>query len=162
MPKASPSSSTKISGHLSRHYIFYCFIYYVLFLEHQFFFLSVCFVLFAVVYGWILAYLFGEIHAPFSLPRTLQFSLLLFCEYSIFASTAFSSCFPLVFCLELIGLLQFYMISSLSLMIITYESCFKQVDWCWRRVKYFMLIVVQKEACFDCGLGFGMSCQMLF
>ena len=30
-----------------------------------------------------------------------------------------------------------------SLMIIIYESCFKQVDWCWRRVKYFMLIVVQ-------------------
>ena len=30
-----------------------------------------CFVLFAVVYGWILSYLSREIHAPFSLPRTL-------------------------------------------------------------------------------------------
>ena len=36
-----------------------------------------------------------------------------------------------------------------SLMIIIYESCFKQVDWCWRRVKYFMLIVVQWE-CLMC------------
>ena len=37
---------------------YYCFIYYVLFLERNLFLLSVCFIFFAVVYGWILAYLF--------------------------------------------------------------------------------------------------------
>ena len=71
------------------------------------------FVFFAVVYGWIVEYLFGERHALFSLSRTLQFLLLLFCECSLFASTAFSSCFPLIFCSELVGLLPSYMISSL-------------------------------------------------
>ena len=37
---------------------FYSFARYVLFLERQLFLLLVCFVFFAVVYGWILAYLF--------------------------------------------------------------------------------------------------------
>ena len=58
MPKASPSSSAKISGHLSRHYIFIasydmCYSWSVCCFCFQF-----CFVLLAVVYGWILAYLF--------------------------------------------------------------------------------------------------------
>ena len=92
---------------------FYSFTRYVLFLERHFILLSVLFCFLAVINGWILAFQFGERHAPFSLSRTLQFSLLLFCECSLFASTAFSSCFPLVFCSELVGLLQFYMISSL-------------------------------------------------
>jgi hypothetical protein len=38
----------------------------------------------------------------------------------------------------------------------------KKVDWCWKRVKSFMLIVVQMGACLDCGLDFCMSCLMLF
>ena len=58
IPKASPSSSTKISGHLSRHYILIasyiiCYSWSIICFCFQF-----CFVLFAVVYGWILAYLF--------------------------------------------------------------------------------------------------------
>ena len=71
MPKASPSSSTKILGHLSRHYIFIasydmCYSWSVSYVCFQF-----CMALFAVVYGWILPYLFGDIHALFSLSRTL-------------------------------------------------------------------------------------------
>ena len=113
MPKASPSSSTKISGFLSKHYIFIrsrdmCYSWIVIFV-----FLSVLFCFLAVINGWILAFQFGERHALFSLSRTLQFSLLLFCECSVFATTAFSSCFAFLFFLELIGLLSIYMISSL-------------------------------------------------
>ena len=64
---------------------FYCFIYHVLFLECHFLLLSVCFVFFAVVYGWILAY--------FVLERdTLYFHCL---EHSSFHSYYF---FVLTFC----------------------------------------------------------------
>jgi hypothetical protein len=69
--------------------------------------------LFALINCWIPACFFLERHAPFSLPRTLYFSLLLFCECSLFASTAFSSSFPLIFCSELVSFLKLYMISSL-------------------------------------------------
>ena len=98
---------------LSKHYIFIpshdmCYSWSVIYFCFQF-----CFVLFAVAHGWILAYLFGEIPAPLSLSRTLQFSLLLFCECSVFASTAFSSCFSLIFYSELDVLLSMYIIISL-------------------------------------------------
>jgi hypothetical protein len=57
-PEAPPSSSTKRSGYLSRHYIFYCFICYVFFLERLYFFFQFYFVLFAVINGWITPCLF--------------------------------------------------------------------------------------------------------
>ena len=50
---------------------FYSFTWYVLFLEHHFILLSVLFCFLAVINGCILAFLFGEKHAPFSLSRTL-------------------------------------------------------------------------------------------
>jgi hypothetical protein len=34
------------------------------------------------------------------------------------------------------------------------KSCYKKVDWCWKREKSFMPIVVQIGACLDCGLDF--------
>ena len=50
---------------------FYCFIYYVLFLESHLFLFSVCVVLFAVINSWILSFLCGrETRSAFS------------CEYS--------------------------------------------------------------------------------
>jgi hypothetical protein len=55
MPKAPPSSSTKISGHLSRHNIFIAS-YAMCYSWSVFIF----FVLFAVTNGWIPAYFFGE------------------------------------------------------------------------------------------------------
>jgi hypothetical protein len=70
MPKASPSSLTKISGHLSRHYIFIAS--YAMCCSWSVFIFAFSFVLFAVVYCWVTAYLFWrERHTPFSLPRTL-------------------------------------------------------------------------------------------
>jgi hypothetical protein len=40
--------------------------------------------LFAAINGWTPTYFFWTIHTPFSLPRTLYFSFLLFCECSLF------------------------------------------------------------------------------
>ena len=55
MPEASPSSSTKISGHISRHYIFIAS--YISYSRSvNYFCFQFCFVLFAIAYGWILAY----------------------------------------------------------------------------------------------------------
>ena len=56
MPKASPSSSTKLSGHLSRHYIFIpshdmCYSWSIILFCFQF-----CFVFLLVINGWILAF----------------------------------------------------------------------------------------------------------
>jgi hypothetical protein len=70
MPKALPSSSTKISGHLSRHYIFIasyamCFSWSVFIIVFNFL------VLFAVINGWIPTYFIWRRHTPFALPRTL-------------------------------------------------------------------------------------------
>src|SRR4051812_10436111 len=74
MPKASPFSSTKISGSFFSALYFYCFIDYVMFLERLCFSFQFSFVLFAAIIAWITAsFCFGERHAPFSLHRTLWF-----------------------------------------------------------------------------------------
>jgi hypothetical protein len=71
MPHGTPSSSTKILGHLSRHYIFIasyamCFYWSVFIFCFQFYF-----VLFSAINGWIPTCFFWRRHASFSLPRTL-------------------------------------------------------------------------------------------
>ena len=92
---------------------FYCFICYVLSLERLYFCFQFYFVLFDVVYGWIPAYLFWRMtHSVLIAQNTLVFTLIVLRVFS-FASTAFSSYFPLVFCSELVSFLQLCMISSL-------------------------------------------------
>ena len=93
MPWASPSSSTKISGHFSRHYIFIASYTMCCSQSVNYFCFQFSLVLLAVVYGWIPAYFFGERHTPFSLLRTLQFHS----YYS--ASVLFLLELPLVFVL---------------------------------------------------------------
>ena len=107
MPKASPSSSTKISGHLLRHYIFIasyimCYSWSVIYFCFQFVLFSLLYYMFGSQHV-----LFGERHAPFSLSTTLQYSLLLFCECLVFASTAFSSCFHSYFVQRLLVCFSF-------------------------------------------------------
>jgi hypothetical protein len=85
-------------------------------------------------------------------------------HYYYFASVHFllvlrlALVFHSYFVQSLLVFLSYIWLALWSLFIIIFESCFKQVDWCWRRVKYFMLIVVQKGACLDCGLDFSISC----
>jgi hypothetical protein len=67
----TPSSSTKISDYLSRHYIFIasyamCFSWSIFIFCFQF-----SFVLFAAINGWTPTYFFWRRHTPFKLPRTL-------------------------------------------------------------------------------------------
>ena len=112
-PKASPSSSTKISGHLSRHYIFIASYDMCCSWSVNYFLLSVlfCFVCCSIWLDPII----------FVLERdTLRFHCLEHSSFHSFysasvhflLSTAFSSCFPLVFCSDLVGLLQLYRIRS--------------------------------------------------
>jgi hypothetical protein len=48
------------------------------------------------------------------------------------------------------------------MLLFIFKICFKKVDWCWKRVKSFMFIVVQIGACLDCGLDLCMSCLCYF
>ena len=141
---------------------FYCFTYYVLFLEHHFILLSVLFCLLAGN-KWLdpSILVWRETHSIL-LFRTLQFSLLLLCECLVFATAIFSSCCPCIFCSELVSLLNLYMISSLvfneyllrelfqiSLLVLDGRKIISGLQWC-------------KGSLFRLWLGFDMSCQMLF
>ena len=138
---------------------FYCFIWYVLFLEGQLF-------LFFSLFCFVCCSLWLDPRI-FCLERfTLRFHCL---EHSSFHSYCFVSVqFSLVLCLahgfhsyflqSLLVCFSYVWLSLWSLLNISYESCFKEVEWCWRREKYFMLIVVQWGASIDCGLDFTMSC----
>jgi hypothetical protein len=80
MPKAPPSSSTKISGHISRHYIFIasytmCYSWRVSYF-FIFCFVLFCFVLFAVING-----LCGR-ETRFTFSCEYSYSSLIFIEYS--------------------------------------------------------------------------------
>ena len=80
---------------------FYCFIYYVLFLERLSFFLF-SFVLFAVINGWIPAiFVLEKTHSVLIAKNTLVFTLIVLRVF-YFSSTAFSSYFSLIFCSELV------------------------------------------------------------
>ncbi len=90
MPKASPLHQQSIRSSFYTLY-FYCFICYVLFLERLYFCFQFSFVLFAVAYGWIPAYLFWRMtHSVLIAQNTLVFTLIVLRVFS-FASTAFSS-----------------------------------------------------------------------
>ena len=84
---------------------FYCFIYYVLFLERHLFLFSVCFVLFSVINGWILAILFGrETRSAFSWNTLVLHLYLLSIQFS--HCLASSSWFLCISCSELLVLLK--------------------------------------------------------
>ena len=123
---------------------FYSFTWYVLFLERQLFCFQFCFV-----------FLFCSIWLDpsiFSLERdTLRFHCLEHSSFHSYCSVSvqfllvlrLALVFHSYFVQSLLVCFSYIWLSLWSLMNICYESCFKQVDWCWRRVKYFMLIVVQ-------------------
>ena len=87
--RASPLHQQNIRSSFNALY-FYCFIYYVLFLERHLFLFSVCFVLFAVINSWILSFLCGrETRSAFSCEYSYS-SLILF-EYSFLVSVMLSA-----------------------------------------------------------------------
>jgi hypothetical protein len=66
-----PFFINKISGHLSRHYIFIASYAMCFFLERLYFRFQFSFLLFAAINGWTPPYFFWRRHTLFSLPRTL-------------------------------------------------------------------------------------------
>jgi hypothetical protein len=149
------------SGHLSRHY-FYCFMHYVFFLEHLYFSFQFCFVLVAAINGWTPTNLFWRRCTRFHLPRTLCFSLLSFNECSLFLELRLPFIFRLDIYSDLVLSLHQGVFWPLVHVGIHQKSCFKKVRMVLEKRKCFMQKVVQKGACLDCGLGFCMSCLMLF
>jgi hypothetical protein len=86
----APLLHRQISGHLSRHYIFICFISFVFFLERLYFCFQFSFVLFAVINGLITScLLWRETRSVFIAKNTLVFTLIVQRVFS-FSSTAFS------------------------------------------------------------------------
>jgi hypothetical protein len=135
----------------------------VFFLEHLYFRFQFSFVLFAAINGWTPTCFFWRIYTPFFITKnTLVFTLFVQRVFS-FSSTAFSFSF---FCLDFFQNLLFLCIKVCldlwSMLVFIFKSCFKKVDWCRKREKSFMPIVVQMGACLDRGLDFCMSYLMLF
>jgi hypothetical protein len=101
MPRGTPSSSAKIRSSLKTLY-FYCFIFYVFFLEHLYFRFQFSFVLFAAINSWTPTYLFWRRHTSFFIAKnTLVFTLIVKRVFS-FSSTAFSFLFCLDFCSDVV------------------------------------------------------------
>ena len=121
-----PIFINKTSGHFTGHYIFIAS--YTMCCSQSiscfcFQFSLVCLLQYLVGSQ---QYLFWrETHSVF-IARTLQFSLSLIYECSPFASSAFSSCFPLLCCLELISflILPCSQVDGLFLQFL-FETCFK-------------------------------------
>ena len=84
----------------------------MLFLDRHFILLLVFFCL-LVINGWILAFLFGEKHTPFYCLEHSSFHSYGFVSVWVFATAVFSSCFPFIFCLEPVSLINLDIISSL-------------------------------------------------
>jgi hypothetical protein len=88
MPRGTPSSSAKIRSSFKTLY-FYCFVYYVFFLERIYFRFQFSFVLFAARNGWTPTCFFWRRHTPFFIAKnTLVFTLFVQRVFS-FSSTAF-------------------------------------------------------------------------
>jgi hypothetical protein len=79
------------------------------------------------------------------------------------SNTAFSfHFFALIFVQILLYLCIKVYLDHWSMLVLISKSGYKKVEWCWKREKSFMPIVVQMGACLDSGLDFCMSCLMLF
>jgi hypothetical protein len=88
-PRGTPSSSAKIRSPSNTLY-FYCFIFYVFFLEHLYFGFQFSFVLFAAINGWTPTNFFWRRRTSFFIAKnTLVFTLIVQRVFS-FSSTAFS------------------------------------------------------------------------
>jgi hypothetical protein len=98
----------------------------------------------------------------FSLPRTLQFSLLPFNECSLFPELRLAFVFRLDFCSYLVLSLHQGVFIPLVYVGFHQNSCLKKVWMVLEKRKSLMQKVVQKGACLDCGLDFCMPCLMSF
>jgi hypothetical protein len=160
-PRGTPSSSAKIRSPFKTLY-FYCFIFYVFFLERLYICFQFSFILFAVINGWITSWLFWRWHTPFIICQEYYFLLLSFNEYSLFLELRLAFVFCLDFCSDLVISLYQGVFRPLVYVGFHQKSYFKKVWMVLEKRKKFMPIVVQMGACLDRGLDFCMSCLMSF
>jgi hypothetical protein len=144
-PRHTPSSSAKIRSPFKTLY-FYCFIFYAFFLELFYFCFQFSFVLFAAINGWTPTNLFWRRHTLFFVAKnTLVFTLIVQRVFS-FSRTAFSFRFSPWFlfrsCLYLC--IKVYL-DHWSMLVFIKRVVSKMFEWCWKREKSFMTIVVQME-----------------
>ena len=143
MPKAFPSSSTKIWGHFQDNIFLLLHMICVILGTSVIFALNLFYFVFCIIW----------LHPRiFCLERdTLRFHCLEHSTFYFYYSVSvhfwlvlrLALVFHLYFVHRLLVCFSFIWLALWSLLIIIYESCFNYVDWFWRRVKYFMLIVVQ-------------------
>jgi hypothetical protein len=126
-PRGTPSSSAKIRSPFNTLY-FYCFMHYAFFLERQLFLLSVFF-----HFGFCnklldhIMFVLERDLLRFSLPRTLQFSLFLFNECSLFLLLCLAFVFRLEFCLDLVISLHQGVFRPLVYVGFQQKGCLKKV-----------------------------------
>jgi len=95
-----PFFINKVSGHLSMRYIFIAS--YTMCYSWSVFVFVFSFLLFAVINGWIPAiFVLEKAQSVLIAKNTLVFTLIVLRVF-YFSSTAFSSCFSLIFCSELV------------------------------------------------------------
>jgi hypothetical protein len=70
MPRGTPSSLAKMRSSFKTLY-FYCFVFYVFFLERLYFCFQFSFVLFAAINGWTPTYFFWRRRTPFFIAKPL-------------------------------------------------------------------------------------------
>jgi hypothetical protein len=161
-PRGTPSSSAKIRSPFKTLY-FYYFVYYAFFLGRLYFRFHFYFVLFSAINAWTPTNLFWRRHTPFFIAKnTLVFTLIVQRVFS-FSSTAFSFCFCLDFCSDIV--ISLHQGAFRSLFYVGFHLkrvVSKRLNGVGKRKKSFMTIMVQMGACLDCGLDFCMSCLMLF
>jgi hypothetical protein len=150
-------------GHLSKHYIFYCFMHYAFFLERQLFLFLVffCFVCCNKCLDHIMCLERDMLRFSFA-KNTLFFTLIVQRVFS-FSATAFSLHFLPWFFFQILLYLCIKVYFDLwSMLVFIKRVVSKKFEWCWKREKVSCKKVVQKGACVDCGLCFCTSCLIYF
>jgi hypothetical protein len=100
-PRGTPSSSAKIRSPFNTIY-FYCFIFYVFFLECLYFCFQFSFVLFAAINGWTPTNFFWRRRTLFFIAKNTLFFTLIVQRVFSFSRTTFSFYFCLDFCSDLV------------------------------------------------------------
>jgi hypothetical protein len=93
--------------------------------------------LFAAINGWIPKNFFWGIRTPFSLPRTLYFSVLSFNECSLFLELCLAFIFRLGFCSDLVISLHQGVFRPLVYVGFHQKSCLKKVGMVLEKRKMF-------------------------
>jgi hypothetical protein len=128
MPPRPPLLHHQKLGHLSRHYIFYCFMHYAFFLERQLFLFSVFFC-FVCCNKWLdhIMFLLEEMNSLFICQEHSSFHSYRLNEFSLFLLLCLACIFCLDFCSDLVLSLHQGVFGPLVYVGFYQKSCLKKV-----------------------------------